>query len=290
MAGLPSPILNSCCLFVERWSILRPIHPIIPVPDTFWLGIVPFLSQQDHLRSTHFLGSSTPYRSKRIMVAPGVAKPGIVRMRTAQRDTGVPVWPRTVQYRCCRLAVHRSELYGVWQRVANRSQIRLELYGHVLHGTARHSRILVSPPNCVPCSTEWPRRVPTCSESGCAQRIEAQSDWNCTDAYCTVLLVTVRYWCPCLTAYHVAPNGHIHYRPVWNLAVRSESKPNQTGIVQTRTARYRLVQCNTGTATRPHTVPGRTNRVGRVLLVWHLTTLNYSLRFPRQAALHTGIY
>ena len=208
MAGLPSPILNSCCLFVERWSILRPIHPIIPVPDTFWLGIVPFLSQQDHLRSAHFLGSSTPYRSKRIMVAPGVPKPGIVRMRTAQRDTGVPVWPRTVQYQCCRLAVHRSEPYGVWQRVANRSQIRLELYGHVLHGTARHSTILVSLSNCVPCSTEWPRTLPTCLESGRTQRFEAQSDWNCMDAYCTVPLGAVQYW-----HHHPAAHSARPYEP-----------------------------------------------------------------------------
>jgi len=244
VAGLPSPTLNSCYLFVERWSILRPIHPIIPVPDTFWLGIVRFLSRQDPLCSAHSLGSSTPYRTERIMVTPSVPKPkqsGIVRMHMAQRDTCVPVWPCTMQYRCCRLPTHRSEPYGVWPRVANRSQIRLELYGCVLHGTTRHSTIPVSRFNCVPCSTGVavsPYTVPTCSESGRAQRIEAQSDWNCTDVYCTVPLGTVQY-----------RHGHC--------AAHSAS---------------------------PY-APG-----GRVLLVWHLTTLNYSLLFPRQATLHTGVY
>ena len=56
---------------------------------------------------------------------------GIVRMRTtqygsSQYDTGVAAWPRTVQYRCRRLAAHRTGQYGILPQAVNRSQIILE--------------------------------------------------------------------------------------------------------------------------------------------------------------------
>jgi len=71
--------------------------------------------------------------------------------RSSQYDTGVPTEPRTVQYRCRRLAAHSTDLYGIWPRAANRSQIRCVEYGLVQGSTARHSTIPAYPPHRTPC-------------------------------------------------------------------------------------------------------------------------------------------
>jgi len=206
-----------------------------------------------------------------------------------------------VQYRCRSLAAHHTDLYGIWPRVANRSQIRPAQYGHVPCTTACHTTILVSLPNRVPCSTGVAASactVPTCTESGRARQTVAKSDWDCTDAYCAVLLVTVRYRYSRLTTYcvvPVSPPRRALYRPVRKLAARSDPKPYQAGFVRTRTAQYRSTQCDTGTATRPQTVPAHTHigigssfdDVAPSCIELLLTCC--AVRFPRQAANHTGV-
>ena len=72
----------------------------------------------------------TPYRPVRNLAAGGEPKPnhtGIVRMHTAQYrsslyDTGVAAWPHTMQYQCCLLAAHCTDLYGIWLPLCSTTQ------------------------------------------------------------------------------------------------------------------------------------------------------------------------
>jgi hypothetical protein len=167
------------------------------------------------------------------------------------------------RYRCLRLAVHHTDLYGIWLRVVNRSQIRPESYQKVLRSTAQCSTIPVSPPDRVPYSTDVatsPRTVPICTEYGRCSQIrlklyghvlhstsqrsavpvspprrapylsvrniaaEAKSDCNCTDMYCAVSLGAARCRCPHLAVHRTYLYG------IWL------PKPNQTVIVRTYTA------------------------------------------------------
>jgi hypothetical protein len=114
------------------------------------------------------------------------------------------------RYRCLRLATHRTDLYGIWLRVANRSQIGPESYQKVLRSTAQCSTIPVSPPDRVPYSTDVatsPRTVPICTEYGrCSQirlklyehvlhsTLSAQRSTSVPTSPCTVPICT-EYCC-----------------------------------------------------------------------------------------------
>jgi len=157
-----------------------------------------------------------------------------------------------MQYGCRCLTTHCTDLYGIWPRAANRSQIRRAEYRREQSRTSHHSTIPASPPNRVPCSTgvaASPRTVLTCTEYGHAWRTVVKSDRDSMDAYRAVLLVTVRYRHPCLTSYCAVPVSRPRsapYRPVQNLAARSKPKPNQTGRVQRHTGQDHSLQYNTG--------------------------------------------
>jgi hypothetical protein len=146
-------------------------------------------------------GSRSQIRPKTYQkVLRGTAQSSTIPVSPTDRvpySTDVATSPRTVpictEYGCC-------------------SQIRLKLYGHVLHSTSQRSAVPVSPPH----------RAPYLSVRNIAA--EAKSDCNCTDIYYAVSLGAARCRCP-----HLA----VHCTYLYGIWL---PKPNQPVIVQTYTA------------------------------------------------------
>jgi len=114
----------------------------------------------------------------------------------------------------------------------------VELYGHVLRSTIRHSALPASPsrPHPVPTVKSLSaRNDPKSNQTGIVRM--------CTMQYCSAQCITgVPTWL------HTVPT-------VRSLVTCGDLKPNQSGIVRTCTKQYRLALCITGVPTWRYTVP-----------------------------------